>query len=261
MRVNNITVMVLVNNAPITEYTKDNKIYIEGRKGKNYTLQLQNNTGKRVLLVPSVDGLSVLDGKQATKDSSGYLLDAYQTLNVDGWRINDDQVRAFQFTRKNASYGNKTGQSGNEGVIGLLAFNEKTSYYGQTWFNLNIEPVVFTNTYDWTKKTFVDASSGALSISDTSGALSGTNTINVMCSSIAPDFQESKVQEQTTLGTGMGKKMASHVTKVEFNRENNPFAQIELYYFEKRQLERMGIIHKVSKGLPQAFSEQYCIEV
>jgi len=265
MRINNISIEVLVNGTSITEYTKNNKIYLEGRKGANYTLRLRNHKSIRVLAIPSVDGLSVLNGKTATRQSSGYILDPYQTLDIDGWRINDDQVRAFQFTRKNASYGNKTGQSGNEGVIGLLVFNEKTSYYGN-WVNIPITPAVFTYpftddnyTTDGLKNNSID--NWTLTLQTIGASLNTTRGMSSGQSSIAPDFQESGVQEQTNLGTGMGKKMTSHITKVEFNRETNPFVQIELYYFEKRQLERMGIIHKVPKGLPQAFPEEYCIEV
>lgn len=286
MRTNHISLEVLVNGTPITEYSKDGKRYIEGRKSNKYTLRIKNHTGRFVLVVPSVDGLSVLDGKHASRDSTGYVLEPHQTYDVKGWRISDEQVRAFQFTRKEASYGSKTGQAGNEGVIGLLAFYEKNN-------NIRIDWPTITYSYDYPYShtpTYGGWSAGINNIDTLFGApVEGSTTVgaasaasvNTMTSSLDAMPQNSMgatvkasapkntrklsadavLQEGSNLGTGMGKKLESHVSKTTFDRENSPFAQISLYYFEKRQLERMGIVHKVPKGLPQAFPNEYCQEV
>ncbi len=293
MRANNISLEVLVNGTPITEYSKDGKRYLEGRKNNKYTLRIKNHTGRFVLVVPSVDGLSVLDGKHASRDSTGYVLEPHQTYDVKGWRISDDQVRAFQFTRKEASYGSKTGQAGNEGVIGLLAFYEKTNtirldYFPPITYNYNYNyPVDHTfgswsygsydNSIDTLFGSAVEGSTtvGAASVNTMTASLDAqpSNSMGATVKARAPETKVSSVtldaimqevkesQEATNLGTGMGKKLKSHVSKTNFDRENSPFAQISLYYFEKRQLERMGIVHKVPKGLPQAFPNEYCQEV
>ena len=285
MRTNNISLEVLVNGMPITQYSKDGKRYIEGRKSNKYTLRIKNHIGRFVLVVPSVDGLSVLDGKHASRDSTGYVLEPHQTYDVKGWRINDEQVRAFQFTRKEASYGSKTGQAGNEGVIGLLAFYEKNNTIRLDWPTITYSYPYIPIYEGWSSGVNINNDVDTLFGSPVEGSHTVGASINTMTNTMTSslDAQPSNslgatakasaprkarklsadvtVQEATNLGTGMGKKLESHVSKTNFNKESSPFAQISLYYFEKRQLERMGIVHKVPKGLPQAFPNEYCQEV
>jgi hypothetical protein len=117
---------VKINGSKLPEYGSHGKTYIRGEVGREFTLHFRNNTADRVLARFSVDGLSVLDGKSAEKDSSGYLCDAYSSIEIAGWRTSLDEVRKFEFSTKGKSYAGKTTDSTtNCGVIGVQVYSEK----------------------------------------------------------------------------------------------------------------------------------------
>ena len=102
------------------------KLMLRGEIGREFTLQFKNNTADRVLARFSVDGLSVLDGKSADKDSSGYICDAYSSIEIAGWRTSLEEVRKFEFSSKGKSYAGKTtDNTTNCGVIGVQVYSEK----------------------------------------------------------------------------------------------------------------------------------------
>ena len=63
---------ILVNGREIDTYLKDGKIYVEGRRGKEYEIQYQNYFPKRQKIVLSVDGLNVITGDSTWE--RGYIL-------------------------------------------------------------------------------------------------------------------------------------------------------------------------------------------
>lgn len=127
MITNNIEVRVLVKDRPINEYPHDGEVFVEGRGGSNYEIEIINLTNERVEAVLAVDGLSVIDGKEAGPESTGYLLHARERIRVPGWKLTDEQVAAFQFAGKKKSYAATTegGSARNTGVIGVMAFKER----------------------------------------------------------------------------------------------------------------------------------------
>ena len=125
MTKNNYELEILVNGKPIREYLKDGKSYAEGRRGNTFSLRIRNNSGSRVLAIPSIDGLSVMNGKEASYDSSGYIIKPYDSLTIDGWRTSDKEVAKFYFAGKDNSYAAKMDRDGNLGVVGLAIFGEK----------------------------------------------------------------------------------------------------------------------------------------
>jgi hypothetical protein len=126
MRYNNIDITVLVRDRAITEYPHNGQTFIEGREGSAYEVKVTNHNNHRVEAVVSVDGLSVIDGKDAGPQSSGYLLDAGESVVIPGWKLNDAQVAAFEFAGKSGSYAaQSTGTARNTGVIGVMAFRER----------------------------------------------------------------------------------------------------------------------------------------
>ncbi|WP_441286712.1 hypothetical protein ACSRUE_30850 [Sorangium sp. KYC3313] len=51
---------------PTREYVHRETTYVEGRSGQRYALRVRNPTGARVEVVPTVDGLDVQSGKDAS---------------------------------------------------------------------------------------------------------------------------------------------------------------------------------------------------
>ena len=114
------------NGAWLTGFTAGSKNYVVGEAGRRYTIVVRNATPFRIECVLSVDGLDVLDGKDASFSKRGYIVDPKGEIEVDGFRQSTTAVAAFRFGSVRGSYaGQKTGNTANVGVIGLAAFNER----------------------------------------------------------------------------------------------------------------------------------------
>jgi hypothetical protein len=101
------------------------RLFVAGRPGARYSLRVTNNTGGRVLVVMSVDGVNILTGQTAAYSQRGYVFDPYQSYEVSGWRKSETEVAAFTFAPLSRSYAARTGRPGDVGVIGLAAFTER----------------------------------------------------------------------------------------------------------------------------------------
>ena len=84
-------VNVLVNGSRCKQYTHGGRNYIEAKDGSEWYFQIQNNTPSRVLAICSVDGLNVLSGEIATENDTGYVIDAYHSQKIKGFRFSDDE--------------------------------------------------------------------------------------------------------------------------------------------------------------------------
>ncbi len=130
---------ITVNGSRCKQYQHQGKTYIEAKNGSEYVLEIKNNYWKRILAVCSVDGLNVLTGKTASEKDSGYIVPAYSTEKIKGFRFSDDEWAMFKFGYK--FYGNTYAQSKggdaekNCGVIGFRLFYEQEPVvqYTTTW--------------------------------------------------------------------------------------------------------------------------------
>ena len=80
---------------------------------------------RRLLAVTSVDGVNVVSGETAAQHQSGYVLDAWDSVAIEGWRKSLDEVATFYFTRLADSYAARTGRPHDVGVIGVALFREQ----------------------------------------------------------------------------------------------------------------------------------------
>lgn len=114
------------NRTAADEYYHQGNVWIEGREGSDYCIELRNHTATPAMFVVSVDGLDVLHGKPAGPQSPGFIVGAFGVTVVQGWNINNQQAAAFLFSRKSTSYVNQIGGSTtNTGVIGTMVFAQK----------------------------------------------------------------------------------------------------------------------------------------
>jgi hypothetical protein len=116
---------VLVDGAPARTFFHGGETYVLGHLGARYTLRVHNRSGVRVEAVVSVDGRDVVDGKTADFRKRGYLVPAWGTIDIDGWRLSTAQVAAFRFTSVPDSYAARMGNPRNVGVIGVAVFPER----------------------------------------------------------------------------------------------------------------------------------------
>ncbi len=118
----------------LSGFAAGGKSYVVGEAGRRYIIVVHNNTDNRLEVVLSVDGLDVLDGKAASFNKRGYLVDPRADVEIDGFRQSVDTVAAFRFGSVRGSYAaQKTGDARNVGVIGVAIFNER----GTNPFNSN----------------------------------------------------------------------------------------------------------------------------
>ena len=238
---------VLVNGNFVTNYTHKGDRFIEGRAGSNYQIRLNNPTGTRVKAIVSVDGLSVMDGQPASESSSGYIIPAYGSIDIGGWRVSDDKINQFVFGDKRASYSNKSGQgTANTGVIGVMFFKERVIQPAYPW------PYVFGSAANYPNDGW-----SVGSLTDDGGAFYGSVGINAVASNASSGSMRSVSKD---LGTGFGESQQSRVRTVDFNSEVFPDAQIVIYYDDRRGLEARGIVvdKRFDKPDPFPASTKYC---
>src|SRR5258708_3799795 len=87
-----ISVIDRDTGATLPTYARDGKFYVAGTPGHRYGVRMVNRTGTRVLTVLSVDGVNAISGETADPNQSGYVLGAYDSTEVDGWRKNMAEI-------------------------------------------------------------------------------------------------------------------------------------------------------------------------
>lgn len=125
MEKNGVEMELLVHGRTCTEYYHRSEVFVEGRSGSEFQIRITNNHDRRVTVVLSMDGLSVMDGKLASANRQGYIIGANSSETFKGWRLNDEDVATFEFANKPACYAAQMGDPKNVGVIGAVAFLEK----------------------------------------------------------------------------------------------------------------------------------------
>jgi hypothetical protein len=117
---------VLVDGMPAPTFFQNGQTYVMGALGARYTLRVLNHTGRRIEAVASVDGRDVVDGRTADfRTKRGYLVPAWGSVDIDGWRLSNAQVAAFRFSSVADSYAARTGSAREVGVIGVAVFPER----------------------------------------------------------------------------------------------------------------------------------------
>ena len=244
---------VLVNGRPVREYSKDGAVYCESRQGTTYTIKLNNDNPYRVMVVVSVDGLDVVSGKNAAETDTGYIIEAYDSLEIKGYRINDNDCASFIFTSRGKSYvQNIKGDARNCGVIGLRAFCEKITYA----YSTNIVPLTYTTIPP--SITVTDNSVNAGATYTTAHNVTSYNC-SVDYTSLAPSSCGGVLRSLNfDTGTGWGNKIEQSVTRVNFEK-GSMLTEMTVYYASMDALEEMGVDTKPKPkvvAMPQAFG--YC---
>ncbi|HZX77142.1 hypothetical protein [Lysobacter sp.] len=205
---------------PPTRHRGDD--WIEGRPGHRYGLRLTNVTGGRVLAVVSVDGINVVTGQTAATSQTGYVLEPWQTLQIDGWRKSLSQVAQFVFTDIGDSYAARTGRAQNVGVIGVAVFEE-----ARPWR----EPPAAIAESQAGKEAAVDAA--------------------------APSRRAvAQAQSMQSSGTGHGAREHSFATRTTFQRATTLPAQVlRLRYDDRDGLVARGVVRSscCMQDFPHAF--------
>jgi hypothetical protein len=189
--------------------------YVAGEPGHEYEIVLRNHSGGRVLAVTSVDGVNVISGQTAAPDQTGYVLPAYGSTTIGGWRKSMDEVAAFYFTKHANSYAARTGRPFDVGVIGVALFRERP---------------VWREPYGWREdEAMRDSAAGA------------PGAAPPELQSRRQENAESRAEEK--LGTGHGRREHSGATHTQFERASaEPDVILSIYYDTRANLVAQGVI-------------------
>lgn len=240
---------ILVNGNPIKEFAHKGDYFVEGRKNSKFEIKITNHSARRILAIPSVDGLSVMDGKPASKNSNGYVIPGFGELVVPGWRLDNDSIAEFVFQGKNQSYAEQMGEGGNQGVIGLMIYSEKYTHYpllGGLIHRTPWDSVTFgCNTNSIIRSTSLGNLHNAASTVTYDSSVKGTDTV------------------ENSLGTGFGNKEEHKVINVNFDKDDSTQTLLAMYYDTRKGLEKRGIkvVYKPKKPViqkPNPFPSNGC---
>lgn len=256
-------VSILVDNKPIHEYYHEGSVFIEGRSGSEYKIRIKNNTSGRVCFVVSVDGLSVLNGKECSSESPGYLLKPWEALDIACYKVDDQTGAKFVFGSKDKSYSAEIGKgTDNVGVIAAMVFQEKPP--------LPLPPPIIHHWYGSMNNVAksIQASAGSHSTNvqhpsyggSTGSGWSfntlGTGGVSCSASTSATATMDTMPPPQADdkLGTVFGDAMLWHTQTVIFNRDPAPVSSLVIYYDSKKNLERRGVrLEQKVPPLPNPF--------
>jgi hypothetical protein len=118
-------VTVLADGVPAPTYQHAGETYVLGQMGERYLVRVTNHTGRRIEAVVSVDGRDVIDGRPADFRKRGYLVPAWGSVDIDGWRLSAREAAVFRFSSVADSYAARTGSARQVGVIGVAVFPER----------------------------------------------------------------------------------------------------------------------------------------
>lgn len=220
----------------LRQYPHRGDQWVAGTPGHRYSVRLSNNSGRRVLVVLSVDGVNAVTGQTANPSQGGYVLDPWESTEITGWRKSLNDVAQFEFTSLNDSYAARTGRPRNVGVIGVAVFEEQRLRYAPA-----PAPPIYRD-HSYKEDAMTQRSVGAAP---------------------APTAAESRsadaVASPQRIGTGHGQREWSPVGETTFRRASSTPAQLsEIRYDSQRKLIAMGIVPRPNLGssdhsAPRAF--------
>ena len=204
-------------------YRHAGRHYVEGRPGNEYAVRIRNCTGERLLAVLSVDGINAVSGETASPDQSGYVIEPWGYVTVQGWRKDLDRTAAFYFSDRHDSYAARTGRPDDLGVIGVALFRERTPQRLHRWRRERDAEFASSSTERATAESGAAATAGKGRSEDASVA--------------APAAQE------PSLGTGHGRNEYSPVETVAFERARARADEIiTLRYEDRETLVALGVL-------------------
>ena len=189
--------------------------YIQGEAGNEYAIDVRNCSGHRVLAVVSVDGVNVISGETAAPDQSGYVIEPWGRVTIEGWRKSLERTAAFYFSNPGDAYATRTGRPDDVGVIGVALFRERE------------RPMPMDDARIAPAPAAPAASAGAAQEAD------------VRRERAAGSARSMKPQ----LGTGHGRSEYSPAERVEFERASaRPEQQVVIRYDSRDNLVAMGVL-------------------
>ena len=196
---------VIVGGVTVPTYAHRGTTYVEAIRGSDYTLRLTNPTPYRVAVALSVDGLNTIDAKHTDAwSATKWVLEPYETADIEGWQVSDRAARRFFFTGERGSYAASRGQIDNLGVIEAVFYRER-----------------------------VRSISGL-----EEGSVQRRSSKDAAAQAPAPGV----MSDDEYAGTGMGGRTRHDVERVDIDLERQPIAHMRIRYEFRPQLIKLGVL-------------------
>ncbi len=281
MNISNVDVNIAVKGKNLKLLGHQGRTWLLAKEGSEYTIRVKNDNPFRTIAIVSIDGIDTISGKPASLKDGGYIVDAYSSAEIKGYRKSLQEAAAFRFTRKEKAYATEKGIGENVGVIAVAVFKEKDDrfeklkkeyeellkkksekeyvpypvYPYRPWYPYN----PWYDGYCWrTSPYYGDIIGGSATHGQGSCTAATYNTTNSSFSNTSGGELKamSAVQANTSIrndqinlanqswmaGSTWGKKLDDVVKEVPFERENDtPFALFNIYYDFRAGLEKFGV--------------------
>ncbi len=248
---NVVDVLVKVDGANAPLFFKPgttDRHYFQAYQGRNYSLVVRNTTGRRTGVVISVDGLNVVNGERSSlnRHEQMYVLDAWETAEIQGWRSSLQDVRRFVFVDEQRSYAERTGQAnGDMGWIRVAAFREIEQ---QPWWG-RVSPKERARRYDDSRDSYDGGSAAPQSSNeaapDMQDAPRGMGEMKAVpqseLRSMAGKSMAREEVQQSAPGTGWGDRRYDPVQQTSFEPQRWAADQMSLRYEYASGLQALGI--------------------
>jgi len=215
-------------------YYQGGRTYLLGERGERYAIRVDNRSGGRVEAVISVDGRDAITGRVADyRRQRGYVLPAWGSVTVDGFRQSLDAVASFRFSTPGQSYSSRMGTPENVGVLGVACFVERPRPVAVVPYS---PPY-----YDRDKRAARRSSPGrARGGSSADGVAPEAKSRS---GSARPGYAPAPQESTGNLGTEYGESRYSPVSTTTFERAEGSYPRqvLTLYYDDLAGLEARGI--------------------
>lgn len=236
-----VTLYDRAENRTLPVYHREGRHYVVGKPGNEYQIRVRNRSGADILVVVSVDGVNAVSGETANWNQTGYVLGAQQAYDIRGWRKSLQRVAAFFFTEHQNSYAARTGRPDNVGVVGVAVFRRTVEPGARIEQSPpRQEPPASGARDDSPYPAAADSTAGAGSARSAESAPGARH---------APLPQSP--EKSSSLGTGHGRSVSSHVTYTSFERATpSPAEVIAIHYDTHSNLVAMGVIRAPRVATP-----------
>ncbi len=230
------------------------KTYVMGEYGERYQIKVTNLYGNRIEAVVTVDGRDVINGQSGAFHHRGYVINAYQSVLIDGFRQSQDQVATFRFTSPSNSYSSRMGSPQNVGIIGVAVFEENqvpvVYYPTQTAKSPIEEQEEYTELEDGASGAEDDSPPTNQPSSVLGGSGDSAHAQSHAELSAAPTRPSNRMGKmkraeaaKSNLGTQYGESRYSASQKTSFERRSEqPSTVVSLYYDNHAGLVAKGVI-------------------
>ena len=259
---------IIQDGRPLRTYNHNGQIFAEAPESGEYELRLTNTSPNRRMAVLSVDGINVIDGKEAGVEGSGYVLNAWQTTTIKGFLRGSSECARFTFSASQGSYAALTGHgTKNTSVIGVAVFDEKAKpvmyqpptiivkeihhHYDQPiyrgWPNNTAVMNSSQSSFDCTlnSNSNSDGVNDSLSFGVAGAAASsmgeGATTKGLVTNTTRRSAERSK-SPAPDLGTAYGRAEAFHTSTTTFERASSaPVTMLTIRYGVREKLIEWGV--------------------